>query len=55
MKNTPIDFKIAQEVIDSYHLPDLAKRRSVRLWLFRMSWNNAREKNLSTWKWVCLV
>lgn len=25
MKNTPIDFKIAQEVIDSYHLPDFGK------------------------------
>ena len=25
MKNTPIDFKIAQEVIGSYHLPDFGK------------------------------
>ena len=25
MKNTPIDYQVAQEVIDSYHLPDFGK------------------------------
>ena len=50
-KNTPVDYRTAQEIIESYHLPDFGKATIREVVAIATELEQRTGRNLSTWKW----